>query len=103
MRSVSSARNSARIVHRLALLPCRPPHYQSTALSASSVLHTAASPPSTATRASSSPSSPAMSLLPQHMAGFMQRVAECNTGLEELPLLTPLVIEGQTVGKLKAG
>lgn len=44
-----------------------------------------------------------MSLPQQLMAGFRQRVAECNTGLEELPLLTPLVIEGQTVGKLKAG
>ena len=102
MRSVASARISARIAHRLALVPCRPPHYQSTAFSACSASRASASAsPSAATRESSFSAS--MSLLPQHMAGFMLRVAECNTGLEQLPQLTPLVIEGQTVGKLKEG
>ncbi|GIL75642.1 hypothetical protein Vretimale_15195 [Volvox reticuliferus] len=33
--------------------------------------------------------------------GFIQRVRECNTGLEELPTLTPFLIDGKEVGKLK--
>ncbi|KAG1674420.1 hypothetical protein FOA52_012947 [Chlamydomonas sp. UWO 241] len=36
-----------------------------------------------------------------HMDGYMRRVAECNTGLEELPTLTPFAISGQAVGQLK--
>ncbi|GLC35517.1 hypothetical protein PLESTB_000199000 [Pleodorina starrii] len=33
--------------------------------------------------------------------GFLQRVRECNTGLEELPTLTPFLVDGKEVGKLK--
>ncbi|EFJ50265.1 hypothetical protein VOLCADRAFT_58621 [Volvox carteri f. nagariensis] len=33
--------------------------------------------------------------------GFIQRVRECNTGLEELHTLTPFVVDGKEVGKLK--
>jgi len=33
--------------------------------------------------------------------GFMQRIKDCNVGLEELPTLTPFIIEGKTMGKLK--
>ncbi|GLI61827.1 hypothetical protein VaNZ11_004268 [Volvox africanus] len=33
--------------------------------------------------------------------GFIQRVRECNTGLEELPSLTAFLIDGKEVGKLK--
>ncbi|GFR47377.1 hypothetical protein Agub_g9089 [Astrephomene gubernaculifera] len=33
--------------------------------------------------------------------GFLQRIRECNTGMEELPTLTPFVVDGKEVGKLK--
>ncbi|KAG2452320.1 hypothetical protein HYH02_003344 [Chlamydomonas schloesseri] len=35
------------------------------------------------------------------LSGFIARAKECNTGLEELPTLTPFVVEGKEVGKLK--
>lgn len=36
-----------------------------------------------------------------NLDGFLLRIRECNTGLEELPTLTPFFVEGKEVGKLK--
>ncbi len=35
------------------------------------------------------------------MEGFMKRINENNMGLEELPTLTPFVIDGKAIGQLK--
>ncbi|PNH06646.1 Nudix hydrolase 24, chloroplastic [Tetrabaena socialis] len=35
--------------------------------------------------------------------GFLQRISDCNVGLEELPTLMPFLIEGKEVGKMKPG
>lgn len=37
------------------------------------------------------------------MQGLIQRVQECNTGLEQLPSLTPFVVGGKHVGRIKPG
>ncbi|MEW5304552.1 MAG: hypothetical protein WDW38_009278 [Sanguina aurantia] len=37
------------------------------------------------------------------LKGFAERIRECNTGLEELPTLTPFFVCGVEVGKLKPG
>ncbi|GAX77947.1 hypothetical protein CEUSTIGMA_g5389.t1 [Chlamydomonas eustigma] len=35
------------------------------------------------------------------MTGYMQRIQECNTGLAELPTLTPFIVNGKVVGQMK--
>jgi hypothetical protein len=35
------------------------------------------------------------------MMGYTQRIQECNTGLDELPTLTPFVINGKVIGQIK--
>ena len=39
--------------------------------------------------------------MPELMPGFLARVQENNTGLEELPSLLPFSIEGSRVGAMK--
>jgi hypothetical protein len=35
------------------------------------------------------------------LPGFLERIAECNAGLEELPTLTPLYVAGRQAGRVK--
>ncbi len=35
------------------------------------------------------------------LSGFIERVKDCNTGLEELPTLTPFLVDGKEIGKVK--
>lgn len=35
------------------------------------------------------------------LSGFIERVKDCNTGLEELPTLTPFLVGGKEIGKVK--
>lgn len=44
---------------------------------------------------------PAPPINMQDLSGFIQRARECNTGLEELPTLTPFAVAGKEAGKLK--
>lgn len=62
------------------------------------LLRTRASITSSSTQQASSQKLMAQSSM---MQGFMQRVRECNVGLEELTTLTPFMVAGQTLGHLK--
>lgn len=43
----------------------------------------------------------ALSVTPEMMAGFMTRIAECNTGLKHMSELTPFQLDGVTIGYVK--
>lgn len=36
-----------------------------------------------------------------NLAGFIERVQECNVGLEEVPTFTPICVDGKQVGLVK--
>ena len=36
-----------------------------------------------------------------NLAGFIERVKECNVGLEEVPTFTPFLVDGNKVGLMK--
>ena len=53
-------------------------------------------------QASSPPTPPhPASMRSMDLSGFLQRVRENNAGLEELPSLTPWLVEGVVMGYLK--
>ena len=36
-----------------------------------------------------------------NLAGFIERVKECNVGLEEVPTFTPFMVDGKKIGLVK--